>query len=580
MAYTARKESEVKEYFDEPSELQSKIKKLAELVKKSKHFVVYTGAGISTSCGIADYRSGLNTVLETGAGKWAKEAAAKQGKLSREAVKKMNKAQKAKKVSTFKAIPSPSHMALVALAQKGYLKHLVSQNTDGLHRRSGFPINQLSELHGNSTLEECPICSKVYMRDFKCRNKGALPGGSLSRLKFIADQIQTAMSATSKYSAFITNDDRESMTTRISEIYEFIRNQREIYKEINKKNLMTEIKGNKVTTSHLLEAAKAERNALLEQWEKILNKAGFKLPRYLHVTGRHCAVNGCDGMLTDTIINFGESLPEQTLETAQNESSKSDLYLVLGSSCTVTPAADMPEEVGKKWRKEKKKNKDKDTVHNLSIVNIQKTPLHHLCSLPIHSKIDDVMIGLMKELNLEIPEWTLQRYIKLKVCDINQNQKRLSISGCDLDGTPFSLFKSVVLRKNGKRIRKIINNKENRDDQYNFMLTTPWNEKINDDEKEKKQNDDDDDKINGLSVELEFWGNYEETKLILGLNEYLDDFLENEGEIVLKMMMNPSTKIWNVPNKKQQSNDKDVSSLWYIGKKEENDNGDDQKEDN
>merc|ERR1712244_95238 len=171
----------------------------------------------------------------------------------------------------------------------------------------------------------------------------------------------------------------------------------------------------------------------------------------------------------------------------------------------------------------------------------------------------DVMIGLMKELNLEIPEWTLQRYIKLKVCDINQNQKRLSISGCDLDGTPFSLFKSVVLRKNGKRIRKIINNKENRDDQYNFMLTTPWNEKIN-----------------GLSVELEFWGNYEETKLILGLNEYLDDFLENEGEIVLKMMMKPSTKIWNVPNKKQQSNDKDVSSLWYIGKKEENDNGDDQ----
>merc|ERR1712154_43864 len=171
------------------SELQSKIKKLAELVKKSKHFVVYTGAGISTSCGIADYRSGLNTVLETGAGKWAKEAAAKQGKLSQEAVKKMNKAQKAKKVSTFKAIPSPSHMALVALAQKGYLKHLISQNTDGLHRRSGFPINHLSELHGNSTLEECPICGKVYLRDYRCRNKKNLPKGYFAKLKYVMDQI-------------------------------------------------------------------------------------------------------------------------------------------------------------------------------------------------------------------------------------------------------------------------------------------------------------------------------------------------------------------------------------------------------
>ena len=32
-----------------------------------------TGAGISTASGIADYRSGSNTILKTGPGKWELE---------------------------------------------------------------------------------------------------------------------------------------------------------------------------------------------------------------------------------------------------------------------------------------------------------------------------------------------------------------------------------------------------------------------------------------------------------------------------------------------------------------------------
>merc|ERR1711902_42582 len=105
--------------------------------------------------------------------------------------------------------------------------------------------------------------------------------------------------------------------------------------------------------------------------------------------------------------------------------------------------------------------KRKEPLHNLCIVNIQKTPLHPLCSLPIHSKIDDVMIGVMKELGLEIPTWSLTRFIKMNVFDtMNGDKKRLCISGCDIDGTPFSLFKKVLLRQNGKRIIRLINNKE------------------------------------------------------------------------------------------------------------------------
>jgi len=145
MAYTAHKDPEqIKEHFDPPDVLEAKASKLADMIRNSRHMVAFTGAGVSTSAGIPDFRGPE--------GSWTLKA---QGRRRTQAT-----------VDTLQAIPTPTHMALVALQNKGILKYLISQNCDGLHRRSGMKPENLSELHGNSNLERCSKCGKEYLRDF------------------------------------------------------------------------------------------------------------------------------------------------------------------------------------------------------------------------------------------------------------------------------------------------------------------------------------------------------------------------------------------------------------------------------
>ena len=157
MASSAIKSEEDKqELFDSPEELDAKVTRLAEMVEESTHFVVFTGAGVSTSTGIPDFRSGYNTVLPTGPGMW--EELAERKPVQREVVKAIPQ-----------ALPSPTHMSLVALMEAHKLKYLISQNVDGLHRKSGIPASKIAELHGNTYLETCKVCRKDYLRDYETR---------------------------------------------------------------------------------------------------------------------------------------------------------------------------------------------------------------------------------------------------------------------------------------------------------------------------------------------------------------------------------------------------------------------------
>ncbi|KAF5948525.1 hypothetical protein HYC85_014482 [Camellia sinensis] len=129
------------EIFDSPH-----IKKLALMIQKSKHLVVFTGAGISTSCGIPDFRGPKGVWTLQREGKGVPEAS----------------------LPFHRAMPSMTHMALVELEKAGFLKF----NVDSLHLRSGIPREKLAELHGNSFREICSKCGVEYLRDFEVETIG------------------------------------------------------------------------------------------------------------------------------------------------------------------------------------------------------------------------------------------------------------------------------------------------------------------------------------------------------------------------------------------------------------------------
>lgn len=62
---------------------------------------------------------------------------------------------------------------------------------------------------------------------------------------------------------------------------------------------------------------------------------------YKHETGRVCDDQKCKGKLNDTIMNIGENPSEIEMEKASRWAEESDLCIVLGSSLSVNPAADI-----------------------------------------------------------------------------------------------------------------------------------------------------------------------------------------------------------------------------------------------
>jgi NAD-dependent SIR2 family protein deacetylase len=199
------------------SVFEKEIENLAIKIIKSKHLVLFTGAGISTDSGISDYRG------EDGV--WTRR-------------KKGLSEKKSKAFSKFK--PSAGHKSIYKLYKMGYLKFLITQNLDNLHRKSGIPDSILAEIHGNYSRLRCNSCDKRY---------------SLQDLKI--------------------NDNLQTLTDPMA------------------------------GTSNVKECT-------------------------------------CGGKIIPTFVNFGSPLLEKELQEANAQSSKSDVFIAIGTTLSVEPASLLP----------------------------------------------------------------------------------------------------------------------------------------------------------------------------------------------------------------------------------------------
>ena len=130
------------EKFDNQKEIDDKVELLAEWISKAKCIVVHTGAGISTSAGIPDFRGPK--------GVWTLEKRGEKPEMN---------------VSWDDAQPTKTHMALAKLVEVGKVSFIVTQNIDGLHLRTGVSRNKIAELHGNMFVDQCDKCHKMFVRD-------------------------------------------------------------------------------------------------------------------------------------------------------------------------------------------------------------------------------------------------------------------------------------------------------------------------------------------------------------------------------------------------------------------------------
>lgn len=115
-------------------DLDKRTAELADWMSASKYLVIFTGAGISTESGLADYRGPD--------GVWTRQARG----LSTTSI-------------PFASLePNAGHLAIAELQRLGKLAFLISQNVDNLHLRSGIDPERIAELHGNVTQLRCRGC--------------------------------------------------------------------------------------------------------------------------------------------------------------------------------------------------------------------------------------------------------------------------------------------------------------------------------------------------------------------------------------------------------------------------------------
>jgi NAD-dependent protein deacetylase/lipoamidase len=244
------------------ADLDTAIARLRDLIEGAQRIVPFTGAGISTECGIPDFRSP--------GGLWTKNQPIPFDAFvaSREMRDEAWRRRFAMEENFAHAKPGRGHQALASLYRAGKIPSLITQNIDNLHQASGIAANDIVELHGNTTYALCLDCGERYELHWV-------------REKFVA--------------------------------------------------------------------------------------AGERAP--------DCA---CGGAIKTATVSFGQAMPAEAMERAEHLTKSCDLFLAIGSSLVVWPAAGFPLMA-------------KRNGAALVIINREPTEFDDIADLVLHADIGDVL---------------------------------------------------------------------------------------------------------------------------------------------------------------------------------------------
>jgi len=243
------------------------VQQLVDWLRETKRGVAFTGAGISTESGIADFRSP--------GGLWSRHTPVMfQDFLADPAERRRFWQIRREMIPAFLAArPNAGHVALARLEKMGRLAAVITQNIDELHQRAGS--RRVLEIHGTAMKVHCLSCDK----------------------RWPADEIQVRLEA-------------------------------------------------------------GEDQLLCDE---------------------------CGGLLKSMTVSFGQELPPAIWLESMQLARDSDLFLAMGSSLVVYPAASLPEAA-------------KRYGARLVIINREPTPMDASADLVIHGSIGATMEVVMQRL--------------------------------------------------------------------------------------------------------------------------------------------------------------------------------------
>jgi len=240
---------------------EASIERLVELVAGATRITAFTGAGVSTECGIPDFRSpGSPWRVHTPIpfrDFLADEGARLEAWRRKFAIDDVHGDVR----------PGRVHRVLADWAAEDRVGCVITQNIDDLHRRAGLPEERLVELHGNGTYAACLDCGR----------------------------------------------------------------------------------------RHELAAVRPIVNA-----------------------GRSPRCEACDGLVKSATIAFGQSMPAEPMHRALRASLDCDLFIALGTSLVVRPAAGFPELAKREGAA-------------LVIINREPTPLDSLADLVVEGEVGPIL---------------------------------------------------------------------------------------------------------------------------------------------------------------------------------------------